>query len=228
MVKRALKTNDRFMESVTKDKFSRQYRSKARESARGHLEKLTSIIEETFDLTNNPRREYALMFNDPDMLRKVVEVIYPVVAAGVSTQVLTFGKPFNQYVSDEKVAVAYTRVETHLKKHRKWGATLSKFPDIRHIVKKVLEREPSAELDLAVEFDTLRDYDFLEDWFGQLEWDHKIPRDYTRWAFDHALEELEEKADYLDRVVVQKFEYDRFLRLDERYGKLDRKLGGGE
>ena len=99
---------------------------------------------------------------------------------------------------------------------------------MRHIVKKVLEREPSAEFDLAVEFDTLRDYDFLEDWFGQLEWDRKIPRDYTRWAFDHALEELEEKADYLDRVVVQKFEYDRFLRLDERYGKLDRKLSERE
>lgn len=103
-------------------------------------------------------------------------------------------------------------------------ATLSKYPDIRHIVKKVLEREPSAELDLAVEFETLRDYNFLEDWFGWLEWERKIPRDYTGWAFDHGLEELEEKAEYLGRAILPKSEYARLLRLDERYGKLDREL----
>lgn len=121
MVKRALKTSDHFMESVAKEKFPGQYRSKARKSARGHLEKLTAIIEETFDLADNPRKEFALMFNDPDMLQKVVDVIYPVVAAGVSSQISTLGKPFNQCVSVEKVDAAYTSVKSHLKKHGKWS-----------------------------------------------------------------------------------------------------------
>lgn len=224
MVKRDLKTSDRLIESVAKKNFSRQYRSKARDSARGHLGELTSIIEKTFDLGVNPRREFALMFNDPDMLRKVVEVIYPVVAAGVSNQVLTLGKLFDQCVSDDKVDAAYIRVKSHLTKHGKWSATIRRFPDIRHIVKKVLEREPSSEFDLIVEFETLRDYDCLEDWFGKLEWDRKISRDYSEWAFDCALEEVEVKAEYLGRVLVPKFEYNRLLRLNERYGKLDKEL----
>ncbi len=205
-------------------KKTRQQRSKARSSARGYFNKLSGIIEETFDTVDNPRKEFALMFNDPDMLRKVTEVICPVVAAGVSSQILTIGKPFPQCVSDDRVNSAYDNVKSHLKKSGKWGVTVRKFPDIKHIVKEVLEREPTAELDLAIDFETLRDYDFLEDWFEWLEFERKIPRDYTRWALNHALEELEEKAEYLGRAVVPKYEYDRLLRLDARYGTLDRKL----
>lgn len=203
---------------------TRQQKSKARTSARGYLDKLADVIEETFDSVDNPRKEFALMFNDPDMLYKVTKVICPVVTAGVSSQILTFGKPFHQSVSDDRVDAAYNRVKSHLEKSGKWGATVRKFPDIKHIVKKVLEREPSADFDLTIEFESLRDYDFLEDWFERLEFERKIPRDYTQWAFDHALEELEEKAEYLGRALVPKFEYDRLLRLDARYGTLDRKL----
>jgi hypothetical protein len=205
-------------------KKTRQQRSKARTSARGYIDKLADVIEETFDSVDNPRKEFALMFNDPDMLYKVTKVICPVVMAGVSSQILTFGKPFHQSVSDDRVDAAYVSVQSHLKKSGKWGATVRRFPDIKHIVRKVLERDPFADFDLTIEFDSLRDYDFLEDWLEYLEFNGKIPNDYAGWAMNHALEELEEKAEYLGMDVISKFEHNRLLKLDARYGKLDSEL----
>ncbi len=68
------------------------------------------------------------MFNDPDMLRKVINVIYPVMAAGVSTQVIMLGKPFNLCISDEKLDVAYNRIKFILRSLENGVLRLRKFP----------------------------------------------------------------------------------------------------
>jgi hypothetical protein len=202
------------------EKTSKQ-RSDARKQACQHLTKLVAIIEETFDSADNPRVEFAMMFKDPEMLRKVTTIIYPVVWAGVNSQALVMGKIIVQRsVSNEQADAVFNNVKVHLTENGSWNTIEKKFPSncIRNLVWILLERGVLSSY-LPLYFEHLREHECMEDFIRGLELDYNIPRDFESWAYNDGLQEIEEKADYLNKVILSKYEHNRLRLLEKAMSK---------
>lgn len=122
----------------------------------------------------------------------------------------------------------YNIVISHLRRNKTLTKTYAKFPPraIYAAVKRFLAQSISEPLDIAVTFETLRDFETVADFLESLQAEHTITKGYTDESLaDYALEELTEKAEILGKqiagkneVIVSRAEY-TWLKLCERYYK---------
>lgn len=112
-------------------------------------------------------------------------------------------------VSVDRVEHCYNVVCSHLRKVGSYKQTNRKFPPraLYAAVKQVLEHSPSEPLDIAVDFEGLRDYSTIQAFLESLAEQHTITKGYTDESLaDYALEELTEKAEILGKQIADKNE----------------------
>jgi hypothetical protein len=121
---------------------------------------------------------------------------------------------------------------SHLRRVGTYKQTLAKHKAlvIYTCVRKCLENSSSDSLDLAVEFEHLKNFENIDDFIEYLEKQHTISKSYSDGLRrDLALEDLQEHAKNLGRtvqiidkneVVINKDEYFYLKRLEERVKEL--------
>jgi hypothetical protein len=138
--------------------------------------------------------------------------------------------------SIDHIEHSYNIVTSHLRRNNTLTKTYAKFPPraIYAAVKRFLEQSPSEPLDIAVTFETLRDFETVADFLESLEAEHTITKGYTNESLEeYALKELTEKAQILGKQIVNKNEVIlsqneySWLKLCERnWKKINRKADG--
>ena len=133
-------------------------------------------------------------------------------------------------VSVDKVEHNFNVVMSHLRQVGMYRQTLAKHNAlvIYRCVRRCLENSPSDALDLAVEFEQLREFDNIGDFLEHLERQHAVSKTYSEALLeDLALEDLKEKASILglkilekNEVAVGKNEYYYLKRLEQQMKKL--------
>ena len=138
-------------------------------------------------------------------------------------------EPCAYTLSKERIEHHYNAVISHLRAVGAYKKTLKKFPPraIYAAVKRVLERSGTDPLDLAVEFEGLRDFDTVQDFLEDLEKRHMVSQDNgDDLAKSYAEEELEEKAEYLGKIVLDKHDFYWLKRCEVAFKKQQRNLNG--
>ena len=110
-------------------------------------------------------------------------------------------------VSVDRVEHNFNIVLSHLRQVGTYKQTLAKHNVlvIYRCVRRCLENSESDMLDLAIEFEHLRDYDNIDDFIEHLEKQHSVSKTYSDAALqDLALTELKEHADILGKKIVNK------------------------
>jgi hypothetical protein len=105
-------------------------------------------------------------------------------------------------VSVDRVEHSFNIVLSHLRQVGTYKQTLIKHNVlvIYSCVRRCLENSESDMLDLAVEFEHLRDYDNIDDFIEHLEKQHAVSKTYSDATLqDMALTELKEHADILGK-----------------------------
>ena len=143
--------------------------------------------------------------------------------------------PFFNSASVDRVEHCYNIVSSHLRKVGTYNKTIKKFPPraIYAAVKHYLERSPSEPLDIAVEFEQLRDFSTVDEFLESLQEQHTLAKDIDKQGYFYALDEVEEKAAILglkllekNEVAVNKNEYYFLLRCQKQFESLKRDSQG--
>lgn len=130
----------------------------------------------------------------------------------------------------------YNIVISHLRRNNTLTKTYAKFPPraIYAAVKRFLEQSLTEPLDIAVTFESLRDFDTVADFLESLETEPTINKTYSdAFLEDYALEELTEKAEILGKqisgkneVIVSRAEYYWLKNCERQIKKMQRKSEG--
>jgi len=110
-------------------------------------------------------------------------------------------------VSIDRIEHNFNIVLSHLRQVGTYKQTLAKHNVlcIYRCVRRCLENSESDMLDLAVEFEHLRDYDNIDDFIEHLEKLHSVSKTYSDAALqDILLTDLQEHADTLGKKIVNK------------------------
>jgi hypothetical protein len=146
-------------------------------------------------------------------------------------------------VSIDRIEHSFNIVLSHLRQVGAYKQTLAKHNVlvIYRCVRRCLENSESDMLDLAVEFEHLREYDNIDDFIEHLEKMHSVSKTYSNATLeDMALTELKEHADILGKKIVNKhaamlgenevaipeIDYYYFKRRDAQLKKLERSASG--
>ena len=144
--------------------------------------------------------------------------------------------PILNAVSIDRIEHCYNVVCSHLRRVGSYHQTIRKFPPraIYAAVKRVLENSPSEPLDIAVEFETLRDYSTVDAFIDSLVAAHMITKTRTDETLkDYALDELIEKAQIIGKqiankneVILSQNEYHWLKKCEYNWLKQKRQLNG--
>lgn len=144
--------------------------------------------------------------------------------------------PFYNTASVDRVEHCYNIVISHLRRNNTLTKTYAKFPPraIYAAVKRFLAQSKYEPLDIAVTFETLRDFETVADFLESLQAEHTITKDYTDESLeDYCLEELTEKAEILGKqiankneVIVSRAEYYWLKNCECQIKKMQRKSEG--
>jgi hypothetical protein len=144
--------------------------------------------------------------------------------------------PIYNNASVDHTEHCYNLVISHLRRNNTLTKTYKKFPPraIYAAVNQFLERSPSEPLDIAVTFETLRDFDTVADFLDSLEAEHMINKNYSDACIEEAcLTELQEKAEILGKkiagrneIIVSRAEYTWFKTCERNWKKTKRDLNG--
>lgn len=110
-------------------------------------------------------------------------------------------------VSVDRVEHNFNIVLSHLRQVGTYKQTLAKHNVlvIYRCVRRCLENSESDMLDLAVEFEHLREYDNIDDFIEHLEKQHLVSKTYSDAALqDILLTDLKEHAESLGKKIVNK------------------------
>jgi hypothetical protein len=112
-------------------------------------------------------------------------------------------------VSIDRIEHNFNIVLSHLRQVGTYKQTLAKHNAlvIYSCVRRCLENSESDMLDLAIEFEHLRDYDNIDDFIEHLEKQHSVSKTYSDATLeDMALTELKEHAEILNKQIISKHE----------------------
>jgi hypothetical protein len=130
-------------------------------------------------------------------------------------------------VPPERVEHYYSVIFSHLRHTGTWKETVRKFPPncIRAAVKQILERFAANEgspcgFDWGTEYELLKDYSNIGDFIEYLEKEHRIPNDWAEKAHEFALNQLEEDATALGKIIITPAEYFWFENCERRLKRM--------
>lgn len=144
--------------------------------------------------------------------------------------------PIYNTASIDRVEHCFNVVCSHLRKIDSYKQTIRKFPPraFYAAVKQVLEHSLTEPLDIAVDFEGLRDFSTVDAFLESLAEQHTITKGYTDEALtEYALAEITEKAEILGKqianrneVIVSRGEYAWLKTCERNWKKTKRDLNG--